>query len=335
MKLQGSLCAVVLLAGSAAAFGQIDTEPANNTAFGGDNLFPGFTPFNSARVNVAGLGAGDVDFFNFDALTGDVMVGVTTPLGVPFNSPDTLMQFWDGIGGVPVGPINDDAGSHNVPGSTRGSAVRARMPQTGNWSFGVTGFGDPGFIGAHAETGPYAVTIGRFPINAAPGTGDFADVAANNVFAGASSLNLAGAGSAVAATASLDATAPDVDFYSVDLFAGDILTAITVPLGLDFNSPDTLLAVYDAGGTQLVLNDDGGSDFAPGGVGVPRGSVVRFLAPASGRYYVGVTGFNDSGFAGAHSLSGPYGLAASIIPAPGATGLAAVGLLALARRRRS
>lgn len=335
MKSLHALGIVALGLACGSAFGQADTEPLNDTPSSGDVLFAGPVPITDSRLNIAGLTPGDRDFFNFFSLTGEVVVGVTTPLASFGDAPDTLMQFWDPAAGAPVGPVSDDAGADNSGFSVRGSAIRARMPQSGNWSFGVTGFPNFGFAGAHAEAGPYAVTMARFSVNAPPGSGNFADVAGNNVISGAAPLNLFGSGSVVSATAMLDPAAPDVDFYSVDLLAGDILTAITAPLGADFSSPDTLLGVFDAGGSLLLVNDDAGSDFAPGGAGPTRGSVVRFLAPASGRYYLGVTGFPDNAFTGGHGEVGMYGLAASIVPAPGALALGLCGMIAAGRRRRS
>ncbi len=129
----------------------------------------------------------------------------------------------------------------------------------------------------------------------------------------------------------------DVDFYSVFMNAGDILSAFTTPFaGLpgDLGLPDTLLGVFDSSGTLIAFNDDAGSDFLAGGAPSARGSAIRYLATTPGLYHIAVTGLGDDGFAGAHLEGGLYGLTASLIPEPSTAGLVAIGLVGFARRRR-
>ena len=77
----------------------------------------------------------------------------------------------------------------------------------------------------------------------------------------------------------------DVDFFRFRAKAGEILAIETVP-----GSRSTrMIGLFDAAGTLLVLDDDGG-------VGGCRGC---WCDPADGVYAVGVTTWPDSGFTGA------------------------------------
>ena len=114
----------------------------------------------------------------------------------------------------------------------------------------------------------------------------------------------------------------DVDFFRLDLKAGDVLSAMTAPLddpGVSFDYPDTMLGLFDSSGTNLLVeNDDAGdygesfldedlaSDFPfDGGV---YGSALRAFIPVDGTYYLAVTGYEDYDFVGAHEEFGPYAL---------------------------
>jgi hypothetical protein len=218
---------------------------------------------------------------------------------------------------------------------------------------GVTGFYDSEFNGAagaesHVEVGDYYLSVAR--VNPAVLGGNFADTdPANSALAGADLIAIGATGAAVAV--SQLAGAGDVDFYRLDLQAGDVLSAMTAPLaGLsgNFDVPDTMLALFDSSGVMLVINDDAGdlgedpagvldSDFPT--AGDVFGSALRAVIPATDTYYLGVTGFGDDGFVGAHGEGGSYGLLVSV-PEPGSIGLVVSTLLALAgaaaiRKRRA
>ncbi len=73
----------------------------------------------------------------------------------------------------------------------------------------------------------------------------------------------------------------DYDFYSIDLAAGQTVTADT-DVFADF---DSVLVVYDAAGDIVAANDDDGVSFA---------SRLSFTPADTGTYYVMVTGFGPS-----------------------------------------
>lgn len=75
----------------------------------------------------------------------------------------------------------------------------------------------------------------------------------------------------------------DVDLFRVDLDKGGVITVDAKAIA--GSSLDTYLRLFDADGRSLVENNN-----IPGGTD----SRLTFTAPASGRYYVGVSGFANS-----------------------------------------
>ena len=89
----------------------------------------------------------------------------------------------------------------------------------------------------------------------------------------------------------------DVDIYSVDLEAGDVLlldidARALLPSPL---SPDTVLRIFDEEGNELAGSDD---DFAPDELFAPgrQDSYIEFIAETAGTYYVGVSSFGNGFF---------------------------------------
>jgi Ca2+-binding RTX toxin-like protein len=84
----------------------------------------------------------------------------------------------------------------------------------------------------------------------------------------------------------------DVDFYKVDLKAGD-----TIKIDTDSNQfeegrkVDTRLRVFDSTGAELASNDDGAAPDEVFDAGFQ--SYIEFAAPEDGAYYVGVSLYNN------------------------------------------
>lgn len=89
----------------------------------------------------------------------------------------------------------------------------------------------------------------------------------------------------------------DVDMYSVELGAGDVLRINTDARSLQPSplSPDTVLRVFDESGNQLAQSDD---DFAPDELFAPgrQDSYIEYTAEVAGTYYVGVSSFPNGEF---------------------------------------
>jgi hypothetical protein len=338
----------------------VDTEPLNNLQVTADNLS---LPAGTAVSNLAGLEPNDVDFFQTPLAAGDVMFGMTTPLAdrsAGFWAPDTVVGVFGDSGGF---TFNDD---DTFEGNSFGSLFRFEAPATADYRIGVSGSYDFEFDGSdtggiHFESGAYALTVGRVD-RTVPG-GDFADTEpANQTIAGAD-LVAATAGTARVSVMQLGES--DVDFLRLDLKAGDALSAMVAPLGapgVSFNSPDTVLGLFDSSGTNLLeINDDSGGYILTivftedGGIFVSPdlssdypysepwalGSTLRASIPADGTYYLAVTGFGDDDFVGAHAETGAYALLVGVatVPEPGSATLAIAIVMCvpgrLVRRYRS
>ncbi|MEL7355538.1 MAG: DVUA0089 family protein [Cyanobacteria bacterium J06560_6] len=90
-------------------------------------------------------------------------------------------------------------------------------------------------------------------------------------------------------------TTEDVDMYSVDLSAGDVLRLDVDAQINSEDSPDSVLQIFDADGNVVAQSDD---DFAPDELFAPgrRDSYIEFTPDADGTYYVGVSSFGNGAF---------------------------------------
>jgi hypothetical protein len=156
-----------------------------------------------------------------------------------------------------------------------------------------------------ANESPYEFAIqGMGTVVAVP------DVAGDTL---ATALNLglpAAGGSAAAAGRIGDGAfgAMDVDFYSFQASAGSTVTLQTMqPAGAA--AMDTYLRLFDAAGNLLAANDDSGSYYS---------LIANFTLAAAGTYYVGVSGYPNSGYdpnvggSGAPGSAGDYQLAVTL-----------------------
>jgi hypothetical protein len=300
-----------------------------------------------ADSGVLEIEPGDVDYVGVESLlAGDSITAVTTPLEDEFfEVPDTILGIFDSEGVLlalgSFGIVNEDGTIRGL-----GSLLRFVVPESGDYFVGVSGFGDSGvgndtFNGDHGETGSYVLTV-YYADPASEQAASWDDESDNDTIGGASfelDASELAADEVVADAGTLDLEVGDLDFLGLTgLLADDVITAVTTPLeDADFDTPDTLLGLFDSKGMLLAENDDtinDDDDFVSGG------SLIKFLVPSAGDYYVGVTGTGDDDFDGSHSEEGRYVLSLSIAaPEPASVLLQATAGLALAllaaRRRRS
>ena len=317
----------------------------------------------SSSVSVETLAPDTTQFFDLGELTaGQVALGITTPVaGLPFDfdTPDTQLAtlFTSDVGPGDLSPFlltaNDDSDADNntdAPngngGDSFGSLFRLEARFTDEYTVAVTGFDDDFEGTGHNEEGDYLLTLGL--VDPTSLGGDFADTdGTNELMSGADVLNLASGGAQIAVNSLVPGVPGDVDFYQIDLVAGDVFTAMTAPLdGLsdDFEDPDTMIIFFDSSGNILFDDDQAGGPFSDLAadqffISDENGSAVHFLAPETDTYFFAVTGFPDEDAIGDHSEQGPYALLVSrvgVIPEPGTlTLLSAAAIAVVARRRRA
>jgi hypothetical protein len=263
-----------------------DTEPSNNSI----NTAPTINLSQIGRCFSfrATLTNSDIDIFRFDAGPESQVVFITTPIsgtgGSPLATPDTVVSLLNSAG-TPIA-TNDDAG-RSFPGTNFGSVVRYDIQSAGTYYFRVTPL-------SNSSLGEYIVTVaGTFGLNAdfgesfpdnndTPATADILDLGIGGTLSGSCELN----------------SSSDADYFAVDMSRGDILVASTTPQISAFVTPDTIIDVLDTdGATVLLTDDDDGAGTFPFVINV-RSSTIRFKAPAPGRYYIRVRGFQGA--------TGPY-----------------------------
>ena len=314
----------------------------------------------TASLQQSTLSPNQIDFFDLGVLALDeVAFGITTPLAsvppVDFDAPDTeLATYLTDDLGIPefrdtFFTINDDSDADNNLGEdSLGSLFRIQPIFAESHTAAVGGFGSlgPGSDGTHGESGDYLFTSAT--VRPADGVdqaiADLDGPSGNGSLMNAAPLSVPANG-AVASINTLAGAGGDLDYYRIDLVAGEVLTLMTAPLGNlsdDFDAPDTLITVFDGAGDFLFDDDDAGgdfSDFAPniGFSSEAFGSAMHLYAEADATYFIAISGFVPDGVSfDQHSESGDYAVVASrfLVPAPGASVVFGFACSLMLRRRR-
>ena len=230
----------------------------------------------STAVGILNLTPGESDFVRIPAAVNDTFAIHTIPLSsLPLNyvSVDTVLELRDPAGVLLVS--DDDSGS-TIPASTRASSVRFVATVAGNYQLRVRGFGA-------ASQGRYALVVSKVSDNEY--IEEAGDTPADPAVVGNS---LAGALVGFSATGT-----GDLDYYAVDLNAGDVvLASTTATQGApgSLNDPDLSMRLLGPDqNTQIVesLDDFGGN--SPGGNNVSDNCFILFRASQTGRFYFEVT----------------------------------------------
>lgn len=103
-------------------------------------------------------------------------------------------------------------------------------------------------------------------------------------------------------------TIGDLDYFKIDLSAGETLTAITTPLSNpQLTLPDTRMHLLDMDLTTVQISDDAGNG---------PGSVIQYRVVRAGTYYLAVAGWEDHLLQGISTQQGTYALTTSVVPEP-------------------
>jgi hypothetical protein len=290
--LRSILPAVGALTFCGAAFAQpaLEIEP--------NGFPPGTIPVPPGLPHFAVLGAiapGDVDYHEcgpvfpfptiFPVPGGFISASTWTSPGIPPLTEDTYLGAFLPAAVPPFVSVDDD--DNPAFNSAHHFTVPFGPPPL---SHVVTGFGDPGFVGAHAITTPYCLVVSHFGLP---------EVEPNDVIPAANPLPPLTFGTTAMEGMLLPTPiGGDVDMYSMGVAAGAWVTFAVYdfsPVGAP--AMDTFIGVFDPAGFLIDVDDDDGPALL---------SALSFLAPAAGVYTFAVTGFPDAGFAGAHGVVGPY-----------------------------
>ncbi len=255
-----------------------------------------------------------IDFSSFDVQPDLTMFTVSV-----FNyTPDAADN--DSYLGLyqPPGSILD-ADDDGNPGFLSSMAFDPTKP--GRWAAAVTGAGDFWFAGEnHTQQFDYRVVVS---------TGaSVCEVGGNDSLATAQllpdALFVHGA-AAVEGVLAPDSTPSGIDFYSIQVQAGTLVTASVFDFTpFTFFDSDGLLAVYGPDGSLVAMDDADGPGFLP---------AMHFFAPTNGAYTFALTGLGDYDFDGAgHGESFDYRLVISV-PEPASVTLLAAGAAWGLRRR--
>ena len=243
---------------------------------------------------------GTVSVHTFEVSTAPPADGITVTVDAPNLSEFDLSQI--AVTGGAIAGVNADGTGFDftitAPMATIELPIAADGVEEGMETASFTLQPGTGYLVSSNDDGG-EFTLSDTPIASPPSDSESNDTIATAVATGLtadnSSVSIAGE-LAQQRNPAIDRT-EDVDMYSVDLAAGDVLRIDTDARAIfdSSESPDTILRVFDADGNQLAQSDD---NFAPDelfGSG-RQDSYVEFTSEADGTYYVGVSSFGNGEF---------------------------------------
>lgn len=218
----------------------------------------------------------DVDVYRFDVAANNRRLRFDIDRQVP--QLDSVLRVFDAAGRQLAS--NDDGPNPEEERSSE-SYLEYVFPSAGTYYVAVSGFGNTayspvtGLGDSNGSTGDYMLLVS--PPDADP------DDAINQ----ATSL---GAVTSVRQASGQINPADDVDMFSFTVTAGQ-------RIGFDIDNPDgstldSFLRCFDARGNELGSNDDGPAPNEP----ASNESYLELTFPVAGTYYLGVSGFGNSGY---------------------------------------
>jgi hypothetical protein len=256
-------------------------------------------------------GRKDVDIFRFQATAGQT-VSIRTALPPNGKSADTELRLFDSAGNQ-LAFNDDDPGVNPTP---LYSFLQFNITTTGTYYVGVSAYPNSGYNPNVAGSG---VTTSEFrlgdyslylAVTGGPDVGDTLGTALNT--------GIPATGGSYQRPWEVLGNGPqslrDVDMYSFQANAGMHFTGRTsLPPG-GAHSVDTYIRLFNSAGTQIAFDDDSGGDL--------YSLINDFVIPATGTYYLGVSGYPNiaynptilgNGVVGAY---GDYRLDLSLVPGP-------------------
>ena len=239
----------------------------------------------STTINGSIDPANDVDLYSLQVNSGDGII-LDVDSAILSSGLDPILRLFDSSGNE-LAVSDDDA----APGEdfSVDPYLTFVANTTGDYYVGVSSFSnfeyDP-FDSSNSgnnsggSNGDYELNIDLVEVEP--------DDDPDNTIAEAIDTNISSSGQD--STVIQDSISPqgDADVYKFQLDEGDVVSLNINASDLD-TGLDPILRLFDESGNELVVNDDNnapGEDFS-------LDSYIEFTAPATGNYYVGVSGFSD------------------------------------------
>jgi uncharacterized repeat protein (TIGR01451 family) len=237
---------------------------------------------------------GDVDIYAFTAPGGArVWIGVDTggPQNVGANSRDTVIDLLDTDGTTVLENDDDDGTGNGCDGTIETGLASTIAGRT------LGGLGGTYFIRVHGFSGtgvidPYRLTLVVTTVAATPeAEPDDSASQANPIVTACSDVGVR--------SGNID-FAGDVDMYSVEANAGDVLfISADADPERDGTGTDLVVELRDQDGTTVLLSIDSS---ITGSLGNPAAETACYAIGVSGTYYVAVRHFSGAATSGTYDL---------------------------------
>jgi hypothetical protein len=240
-------------------------------------------PTPSASLSAAGtIDAGtDVDMFSFDVTSGQ-RVAVDIDQASSSGLGDSYIRVFNNSG---TQLASNDDGTAPGEASSTDSYLEYTFASAGRFYVGVSGYSNTGYDptggggDSAGSTGAYTIVVSDVP------TPDPNDQISEAQYLGTPTPSIP-----VSASGTIDA-GTDVDMFSFEVSSGQRM-AIDIDKASSGGLGDSYIRLFNSSGTQLASNDDG----AAPGESSSNDSYLEYTFSSGGRFYVGVSGYNNSGY---------------------------------------
>ncbi len=219
----------------------------------------------SSTIGDGAFSTRDVDMYEISGVTGSTFTATTGQPSVG-GSMDTVLRLFNSAGTQVA--INDNfAGLY--------SKISYAFPTAGTYYVGVSGGGNTSYSPIVGGSGVVGSGTGVYRLDMSLDVGDS--------LATASATGIAFTGNFTRSSTTIGDGAfgsSDVDFYKISGAMGSTFSAITSQPASIATGMDTVLRLFDSSGAQVAVNDNSAGLY----------SQLNYTLPATGVYYVGVSG---------------------------------------------